>query len=387
MRKKIIILFLISAAILAQKMKLPDNPLEGRIVFEEKGCIECHSISGYGGNIGPDLGKQPYYGSISNLAALIWNHIPKMNRMFRKLHKDRPNFTPTEMSNLISFIYYIPYLGQPGSLSRGKLLLQNKGCLDCHSVKGYGEGIAPDFSEIEFNSSPLFLAQAMWNHLPSMLELFEKKGKNLGGLEGKDLTDIFTYLTAISKNVMNTGMSPGNPNKGKKVFISKGCINCHDIEGEEGDKPGPGLKILTIKNGVNDIAAVMLNHSSAMMEMMEENNIEWPEFHKTELADLIAFIYFLNFSDKPGDPVKGESAFINVGCSNCHSSDDGVGPNLVEGYKLKSPISLITKMWNHSGQMENETLSLNEEWPQLTAEDFNNIYSFIRNGNKRRKVK
>ncbi len=47
-----------AASIFAQELKLPSNPLDGRIVFEDKGCIFCHSLSGYGGNVGPRPGKK-----------------------------------------------------------------------------------------------------------------------------------------------------------------------------------------------------------------------------------------------------------------------------------------------------------------------------------------
>ena len=63
--------FLGSASLCAQQLELPQNPLKGQIVFEEKKCIECHSIGGYGGTEGPDLGREQYFGSILELASII----------------------------------------------------------------------------------------------------------------------------------------------------------------------------------------------------------------------------------------------------------------------------------------------------------------------------
>ena len=50
-----ITILIFATSIPAQELKLPTNPLDGRIAFEEKGCIVCHSLSGYGGTLGPDL--------------------------------------------------------------------------------------------------------------------------------------------------------------------------------------------------------------------------------------------------------------------------------------------------------------------------------------------
>ena len=33
-----------------KNQQLPTNPIVGRIVFEEKGCIKCHAIDGFGGD-------------------------------------------------------------------------------------------------------------------------------------------------------------------------------------------------------------------------------------------------------------------------------------------------------------------------------------------------
>src|SRR5512137_353581 len=52
---------------------------EGWKVFNQKKCIQCHSIWGEGGKGGPDLGTLPdAYVSQSQLAALMWNHGPEM---------------------------------------------------------------------------------------------------------------------------------------------------------------------------------------------------------------------------------------------------------------------------------------------------------------------
>ncbi len=379
------LLLLMSINLFGQGLKSPDNPLEGRLVFEEKGCIECHSLSGYGGEVGPDLMKRQYFGSFSDMAAIIWNHIPQMNRMFRKLHRERPYINNKEMNSLVSFLYYLHYLGQPGSLSKGKALLNKKGCLNCHSVNGKGGDAAPDFAGIEFNASPVFMVQTMWNHFPGMSQEFSVAGKNLITLTGKDVVNIASYIQAVSPKTVNTRMTPGNPNKGEKIFKQKGCIKCHSVDGEKTKKLGPSLKKLKLHSSVAEIGATMWNHAESMRHLMGKKKMDWPLFKGAEMADLISYLYFLDFQDEPGDAFKGKSAFEEKRCANCHSSDDGVGPNLSKGLKLKSPVQMITKMWNHSAGMEDQILTYNEYWPKLSSEDIRNIYTFLTNSYKKEK--
>ncbi len=371
------LLLIMSLNLFGQALKMPDNPLEGRLVFEDKGCLQCHSLSGYGGNDGPDLMKQQFYGSFSVLAALIWNHIPKMNRMFRKLHRERPFISNKDMVRLVGFIYYLHYLGQPGSVSHGKALLRKKGCLSCHSIKRKGDNAAPDFAEIEFNTSPLFMVQTMWNHFPKMSRKFSAKSKRLPTLLGKDVVDIASYIQTISPKTVNTKMTPGNPNNGEKVFRLKGCLNCHNADEIATEKAAPSLKRLKLHLSVTEIGALMWNHADSMQESMSEEQIAWPTFKGTEMADLIAYLYFLDFQDKAGNPIEGEVVFEDKRCITCHGSDDDIGPNLTNGFKLKSPVQMITKMWNHSAGMEDEILSSNENWPKLSADDFINLYAFF----------
>jgi len=367
----------VSINLWGQVLKLPDNPIEGRLVFEDKGCIECHSLSGFGGKVGPDLMKQQYYGSFSDLAALIWNHIPQMNRMFRKLHRDRPLINNKEMVSLVGFIYYLHYLGQPGSLSKGKILLNKKGCIKCHSVNQIGGDVAPDFAQIEFNASPLFMVQTMWNHFPEMSKEFSAEVKNLPTLTGNNVVDIASYIQAVSPRTINTRMTPGNPNSGKKIFKSKVCIKCHSVDSEDSDKPGPSLKQLKLHSSVSEIGALMWNHADNMKELMSEKQIVLPTFKGAEMADLIAYLYFLDFQDEPGNKLKGKTVFKDKGCDICHGSADDVGPNLTKGFKLKSPVQMITKMWNHSAGMEDQILTFNKNWPKLTSEDIRNLYAFF----------
>lgn len=373
-----IIVFIFAANLCAQEIELPSNPLKGRIVFEEKGCIECHAISGFGGTVGPDLSREHYYGSFLELAAVIWNHIPQMDRKYRQLKVERPSFTQAEMLNLIGFLYYLRYLGEPGSVARGQRLLKSKGCMVCHEVAGKGGDVGPDFAQIQQYASPLYIVQAMWNHGPAMQEKMKELKMSYPTLTGQDIVDISAYIRQASVGETEIRMSPGNPTQGKIVFKNKGCQNCHLVEGKE-ERLGPNLSEINLKKSVTEIAGLMWNHSPVMIDYMRERSIELPKFERNEMADLIAYLYFLGFEDKPGDPQKGEEVFADKGCGGCHEEGGGgVGPDLATQKRFRSPIQLIQLMWNHAPKMEDLLLTQNQEWPRLTTQEMRNLYAYLR---------
>jgi cytochrome c len=112
---------------------------------------------------------------------------------------------------------------------------------------------------------------------------------------------------------------------------------------------------------------------------MKKESIDWPRFEKNEMADLIAYLYFLGFEDKPGDPSRGESVFRANGCSDCHKSGGGgKAPDLATAKRFESPIQMIQLMWNHATEMEDLFIAQNKEWPQLETKDMRDIYAYLR---------
>lgn len=53
------------------------DPMAGARVFAAKGCEKCHAINGVGGKVGPDLAKSTRPHSFYDVAATLWNHLPR----------------------------------------------------------------------------------------------------------------------------------------------------------------------------------------------------------------------------------------------------------------------------------------------------------------------
>ncbi len=366
---------------IAQELTIPTNPLKGRFIFEQKGCITCHSIKGDGGDIGPDLGQMKYYGSFLQLAGIMWNHAPEMLRRMRELDLPYPKFSRTEMVELIAYLYYLRYLGEPGDLYRGKILVKEKSCLACHSIAGKGGNQAPAFDKLAKYISPLFMAQALWNHGPDMDRQIKKMGLERPKFAKGEIVDLSAYIREASKGNEREQvyMSPGNPQRGRLVFKDKGCLDCH-VLGREGAEIGPALEELEWNYTVTEIAGLMWNHGAEMAELMKEQKMNWPEFSGKEMADLIAYVYFLKFIDKPGDVVDGEKVFAEKGCVSCHGND-GMGgeyaPDLSKSRGLHSTIDMAQIIWNHTPVMEERVAEKVLRWPEFSGEEMRNIYAFL----------
>jgi len=80
----------------------PFGPAWGMIagwdVFANKGCGKCHAIRGFGGGIGPDLGRIETGKSFFEIGAAMWNHLPRMGERMRAVRVERPQLTPKEAS-------------------------------------------------------------------------------------------------------------------------------------------------------------------------------------------------------------------------------------------------------------------------------------------------
>ncbi|HEY3187366.1 MAG TPA: c-type cytochrome [Solirubrobacteraceae bacterium] len=179
---------------------IPGTPERGRKLFAEKHCAACHAVAGRGGKVGPALGTRAHHVSLTEFAGLMWNHGPAMwNRM-----KERgivvPQLTGQDMADIVAYLYTSHYFDTvTGQASRGQQLVQGKGCLTCHSVRGKGGKVAADFATSTVVSSPSGVIAAMWNHGARMESQAQKQDVELPVLTGQELADVSAYLASLGR--------------------------------------------------------------------------------------------------------------------------------------------------------------------------------------------
>jgi mono/diheme cytochrome c family protein len=178
---------------------LPGTPQGGETLFHAKQCAVCHAIGGKGGKVGPELGRA-HHVSLTQFAGLMWNHGPAIWARMKERGIEMPQLTGQEMADIVAYLYIAHYFDPAaGSSARGRQLVQTKGCVACHSVRGKGGKVAADFATSNVVGSPAALIAAMWNHSRSMEDQATKQGLKLPTLKGRELADMSAYLRSLTK--------------------------------------------------------------------------------------------------------------------------------------------------------------------------------------------
>ena len=123
-----------------------------------------------------------------------------------------------------------------GDARNGSRVFAEKGCGNCHAVRGVGPSLAADLGRIAQRLTMTQLAGAMWNHAPAMQKLAKQRGILWRPFAGSEMRDLIAYLYSIS--LLD---QPGDLKRGERLFVEKGCATCHSV-GRAGSKIGPDLK-------------------------------------------------------------------------------------------------------------------------------------------------
>ncbi len=368
---------------LALSIELPDNPTAGARLFVEKGCVRCHTLADDQARVGPDLGRIHFNGTIMDLAGAFWNHSPVMREKMADLKIQPPHLTSREMTELVAFLtayrYYLTEVGQPANPAAGRAVFAAKGCSRCHGANAW-EKPGPDLSRYRGRFSALFVAQAMWNHGGEMAAVMRGKGVAWPKFSGGEMGDLVAYLQSANEGATSDPVyfEPGSPRRGREVFAAKKCVGCHSIAGA-GGHGGPDLaRGREFVGSISTIAGMMWNHSQGMSAELARRGIARVTFSGQEMADVLAYLYFVNYANVRGIPDRGGEVFVKK-CSTCHSIGGGarVGPDLASAPGLDEPIAIMAAMWDHAPTMDRELRTRRLAWPRLEPGEAADLAAFL----------
>lgn len=175
------------------------DPQKGRQAYAQHGCPACHAIQGVGGTAGPDLGRPPIrHETVTQIAGIMWNHAPEMRRMAQARGLPLEAFTGTEMLDLLTYLYSLHFLDQPGNTRRGERLFKTKGCAACHAPSGDRPSIGPPLAGLRAFASPILWAEVMWNHGVRMEAKMKELGLAWPKFEDNEMVDLITYVRQAS---------------------------------------------------------------------------------------------------------------------------------------------------------------------------------------------
>ena len=362
-------------------VEVPEDAEAGAALFRERSCARCHSYGGRGAGVAPDLANLNLEGSLLDLAGTFWNHAPLMRDKMQEMGVVRPELTKAEMSTLVAWLsayrHYNRTVREPANPALGRNAFVTKRCAECHERRGDTPAPGPELSSFR-GRAPVLFAEAMWNHSPEMASAMEARDLPWPTFDDREMTDLIAYLqVGLVLTAPNPiPVEPGDPKEGEVLFAAKGCIVCHTIAGQ-GGRGGPDLAESAVRvRTVAEIAGDMWNHSVGMRPEFDRRNQSHPLFLSGEMADLLAYLYFVSYSSVEGTPERGGELFVQK-CSTCHTlGRNSVGPDLMSVPDLDDSIGIVTAMWNHATRMEAES-ELNAPWPQLALGDAADLAAFL----------
>lgn len=193
-------------------------------------------------------------------------------------------------------------------------------------------------------------------------------------------------LTTLARPAAAQVFTPlGDPLKGERLFEAKGCIRCHRANGK-GGTVGPNLSRLGQQRDLLQLAGLFWNHSPGMSAKMRELGITRPLLSGSEMADIMAFLYALNYFDEPGDPARGARLFREKQCVSCHGSGGtggSIGPPIEKLGDYGSALLMIQAMWNHASEMQERMRTLDLRLPVFEGTDMADLLAFLRREGKR----
>ncbi len=351
------------------------------LFFGEKQCGICHSINGSGGRVAPDLsGRHPKTPAMGWLTTVLWNHAPGMWRQMRHGNIAYPRMNQQEMAHILAFLYQAGNSDRPGDASAGERVFNQKGCVQCHSVRFSGGKTAPDLAGVAKAGGPTAWTRAMWNHAQSMVDPVTHALGKWPQFSGGEMSDLFAYASAGSP--ASDGPGPqlrGNAQRGWQVFQKK-CIECHTVRGQ-GGRLGPEL------GPENDLplspaqfAGVLWNHEPAMLRQFHDRGMSPPLLQGDEIVDLQTFLASLRYFEPSGSSFVGERVFTERGCARCHgpgAQGTPNGPRLHTGPEAFTAVSFTTALWRHGPRMVDHVEELGVKWPVLQATDIGDLVSFL----------
>ncbi len=171
------------------------------------------------------------------------------------------------------------------------------------------------------------------------------------------------------------------PADGAVVFVGKGCVNCHAVNGN-GGKVGPDLGWKQDdRASLAQLITAMWNHAPRMWERMRSQNVAYPSLSYDETARLVAFLYMARHLDAPGNVQHGHDLFRSRGCIRCHAvnhTGGRVGPDLATISGLDSPVAFAQELWNHASVMQTRMEQAGILWPKFESHELNDIYAYLR---------
>lgn len=129
-----------------------------------------------------------------------------------------------------------------------------------------------------------------------------------------------------------------------------------------------------------EFAAAMWNKAPSMTRAMRQLGISVPQLGAVEMADVVAYLYSVQYFAEAGEAASGQRRLQEKGCTRCHSLNGRGGKSasdlrLVKG--MDSAAAVISSLWNHALVMQAAMESQGLSWPTFRPQDMADIAAFF----------
>jgi mono/diheme cytochrome c family protein len=180
------------------------DPVTGRKLAKEKGCLYCHTNRDEGEELGPDFDDLDFEYSATQIAGKMWNHGPNMWEGMKEENLSFPVFEKGEMADVVAYLYSLQLQDDPGRPEKGREIVERQ-CKSCHTLNGEGAGFSLDLEVLREIDSPLEMITGMWNHAPDMRKAQLQQKMKWPKLKGEDMADLYAYLLTLSQSPADPG--------------------------------------------------------------------------------------------------------------------------------------------------------------------------------------
>lgn len=353
---------------------LPENPLVAARTFESKNCVHCHLVDFQREGFGPDLGRISQSNNMYDIAGRMWNSAPDMISKMELIRTEFPKLSPTELANLLAYLgvyqNYVIHYSRRADLANGEKLFLDKKCNSCHTFDPEANTAGPSLHRFRVSGSPLSVLRAMWLHSYYMRKAGQRMGIEWPRFSEGEINDLLAFIVTGDQSGERQPhyLSPGSPLSGKKLFTDFDCDKCHAIAGN-GPKEGPDLSnLLNEKNlDIYIILEELWNHSPTMWETLKKKGKKAPRISTDDLADIIAYLFFINFDRSTGSVQLGEKLFDSKSCSTCHEPT----------FPSEGKMELLSRFWNHLPEMLIETRQQGIAWPTFSEGEMSCLIEYL----------
>lgn len=358
------------------------SAIAGAAVFRDQACIACHSVSGSGGAVGPDLQTVSSSTDVYGMTAALWNHLPEMAAHMDSLSIPRPRLSAREAGDLVAYVYMLGGSERAGSAEAGAELFRESGCIRCHRVGTAGGVIGPALDRLPSLQSPHGLAAGLWNHSGAMIPKMLEMGISYPTLTAEDLSDLESFLRASSREHdpvkdVPAWVLPGDANRGRALVEQEGCTSCHRISGR-GAGSAPELAVPGSRRSDEAYLAALWNKGPAMRAAFAARGDAPPSFKPGEMADLTAYLQSLGYFRTTGDASRGSRIARSSGCLGCHGwGGDGQAAGDLSQLTPRPDIAdRLAVLWNHLTVLDASDPSQGD-WSRVDRSEMVDLLEFL----------